>query len=36
MAQTGADTTIKLDASHTLALKGVTETTLTAAQFAFG
>jgi hypothetical protein len=35
MAQTGADTTIKLDASHTLTLKGATEANLTAAQFAF-
>jgi hypothetical protein len=36
MAQTGPDTTIKLDASHTLTLKGATEANLTAAQFAFG
>jgi hypothetical protein len=36
LAQNGADTTLQLDASHVLTLKGVTEANLTAAQFAFG
>ena len=36
ISQNGADTLIQLDASHTLTLANVTQTTLTAAQFAFG